>query len=143
YFADDAYARKFRDEQEQGKLAGLFAGLAIFISCLGLFGLSTYMAESRTKEIGVRKVLGASVANIAFLLSADFVRLVLFAIVIASPVAWFVMSKWLNNFSYRIPLSAWIFLAAGLMALLIAIVTVAGQAIRAALSNPVKSLRTQ
>ena len=142
-FADDAYGRKFRDEQEQGTLAGLFAALAIFISCLGLFGLSTYVAESRTKEIGVRKVLGASVANIAMLLSGDFVKLVLIAIVISSPIAWFVMTKWLGNFSYRISLSIWLFLAAGLMALLISIITVAGQAIKAALSNPAKSLRTE
>jgi putative ABC transport system permease protein len=142
-FADQAYARKFRYEQQQGTLAGLFAGLAIFISCLGLFGLSTYMAESRTKEIGVRKVLGASVSNIAFLLSRDFIKLVLIAILIASPIAWLVMNKWLGEFSYRIPLSAWLFFTSGILALLIAIFTVAGQAIKAAISNPVKCLRTE
>lgn len=143
FFADEAYARKFGDEQQQGTLAGLFAGLAIFISCLGLFGLSIYMAESRTKEIGVRKVLGASVSNIALLLSRDFIKLVFIAILIASPIAWLLMSRWLGEFNYRIALSAWLFFASGLIALLIAIFTVAGQAIRAAISNPAKSLRME
>jgi len=142
-FADESYARKFQDSQRTGKLAALFAGLTIFISCLGLFGLATYMAESRTKEVGVRKVLGASVFNVTLLLSKEFLRLVLVSFIIASPIAWFAMSKWLENYSYRIDIEWWVFLIAGLLAVLIAIITVSYQAIRAALANPVKSLRTE
>jgi ABC-type antimicrobial peptide transport system permease subunit len=142
-FADESYAKKFTDEQQEGTLAALFAGLTIFISCLGLFGLAAYMAESRTKEIGVRKVLGASVTNITALLSKDFVKLVVISIVIASPVAWFAMNSWLQNYNYRIQINGWIFLEAGSLALLIAFLTVSYQAIRAAVANPVKSLRTE
>ena len=143
YFVDETYARKFREERQQGSLAGLFAGLAVFISCLGLFGLSIYMAESRVKEIGVRKVLGASVGDITILLSGDFIRLVLIAVIVASPIAWFVMDKWLSDFSYRVSMSVWLFLVAGLLVVMIALITVAGQAIRAAMSNPVNSLRSE
>src|SRR5439155_19909788 len=103
------YAQKFSDEQLTGTLASLFAALTIFISCLGLFGLATYMAENRIKEIGVRKVLGASVANITALLSKDFVKLVTVAILIASPLAWWVINKWLQGYDYRITISWWIF----------------------------------
>jgi len=142
-FIDEQYAKKFSDEQTTGTLTAFFAGLTIFISCLGLFGLATYMAESRIKEIGVRKVLGASVANITTLLSKDFVKLVLIAIVIASPVAWWAMDKWLTGYDYHINISGWIFLAAGLIAIVIALFTVSFQAVKAAIANPVKSLRTE
>lgn len=142
-FADEDYAHKFADEQLAGTLASLFAVLTIFISCLGLFGLSTYMAENRIKEIGVRKVLGASVASISSLLSKDFVKLVIVGIVIASPVAWFVMNKWLQQYNYRIAISFTTFIIAGLLAIFIALVTVSFQSIKAALTNPVKSLRRE
>ncbi|MEO6328457.1 MAG: ABC transporter permease [Ginsengibacter sp.] len=142
-FVDEAYAQKFDNEQRQGTLAALFAGLTIFISCLGLFGLATYMAEARIKEIGVRKVLGASVTGIAALLSKDFVKLIIIAIVIASPIAWWAMNKWLEEYTYRIAISWWIFLSAGLIAIAIALLTVSSQAIKAAIANPVKSLRTE
>lgn len=142
-FVDQAYAGKFNEEQRTKTMAGLFATLAIFISCLGLFGLSAYVAESRIKEIGVRKVLGASVFNITKLLSFDFVKLVVVAIVIATPVAWYAMSKWLQDYSYRIQISWEIFFVAGLLAVVIALITVSFQSIRAAMTNPVKSLRTE
>jgi len=142
-FVDETYAEKFTSEQVTGSLAGWFSFLTIFISCLGLFGLATYMAQNRIKEIGVRKVLGASVTNITALLSKDFLKLVVLSLVIASPVAWFAMYKWLEGFNYHTPISLWIFIMAGLLALVIAFMTVSYQAIRAALSNPAKSLRTE
>ena len=141
-FADEAYARKFDDESRTGILAALFAGLTIFISCLGLFGLATYMAESRVREIGVRKVLGASVVNIAGLLSKDFMKLVLVSILVASPLAWFAMHKWLESYNYRITISIFVFIVSGLLAVLIALITVSFQAIKAAIANPVRSLRS-
>lgn len=142
-FVDDEYARNFNNEQSTKTLAGLFASLAIFISCLGLFGLSAYAAESRVKEIGVRKVLGASVLSIARLLSFDFVKLVIVSIIIASPVAWYTMNHWLQDYTYRINIGLSIFLIAGLAAIIIALITVSFQAIKAAIANPVKSLRTE
>lgn len=142
-FVDEEYARKFEDEKRTGTLAGLFAGLTIFISCLGLFGLAIYMAESRVKEIGVRKVLGASVTGLATLLSKDFLTLVLIAFLLATPVAWWAMHSWLKDYTYRVSIQWWVFAAAGLLSLTIALATVSYQAIRAALSNPVKSLRTE
>jgi ABC-type antimicrobial peptide transport system permease subunit len=143
HFIDQEYAAKFDDEQLTGTLASLFSILTIFISCLGLFGLAAFMAENRIKEIGVRKVLGASVAGVATLLSKDFVRLVVVAVLIASPVAWFAMHKWLEGYDYRINISWWIFIAAGFIAIFIALVTVSFQAIKAALANPVKALRSE
>ncbi len=143
HFIDEEYAKKFSDQQLIGTLAGLFAGLTIFISCLGLFGLATYMAESRIKEVGVRKILGASVSNIAALLSKDFVTLVIISIFIASPIAWYFMKQWLISFDYRIQISWYVFALAGFTAIIIAIVTVSFQAIKAAIANPVKSLRTE
>ena len=131
------------NSHDAASLAALFAGLTILISCLGLFGLATYMAENRVKEIGVRKVLGASVAGIATMLSRDFLKLVMVSILIASPLAWLAMNKWLAGFTYRAPLSAWIFVLSGLLAIFIAILTVSFQAFRAAVANPVKSLRTE
>jgi len=143
HFIDQQYAKKFEDERASGTLTAAFAGLTIFISCLGLFGLAAYMAENRTKEIGVRKVLGASVVSIARLLSGDFVKLVLIAVVVASPVAWWVMSRWLAGYPYHIGLSLWVFVAAGLGAVGIALATVSFQAIRAAMANPVRSLHNE
>lgn len=142
-FVDEEYATKFEDEKRIGTLAGLFAGLTIFISCLGLFGLATYMAENRIKEIGVRKVLGASVANITMLLSKDFLKLVIISYIIASPIAWWAMSKWLQAYTYRINIEWWVFAMAGLVSIVIAISTVSYQAIKAAIANPVKNLRTE
>jgi ABC-type antimicrobial peptide transport system permease subunit len=143
YFMDEEYAQKFSDEQLTGTLASFFAMLTIFISCLGLFGLATYIAESRGKEIGIRKVLGASVIGITALLSKDFIKLVALSFVIASPIAWLVMHKWLMNYEYRISVGLWIFITAGFIALLIALMSVCFQSIKAALANPVKSLRTE
>ena len=142
-FTDEAYAKKFQEEQRIGQLAALFAGLTIFISCLGLFGLATYMAENRIKEIGVRKVLGASVAGITTLLAKDFVKLVLAAFIIASPIAWFSMDKWLEGYGYRIRIGWSVFALSGSLAILIAILTVSFQSIKAAIANPVKSLRSE
>jgi len=142
-FVDEEYARKFENEQRQGTLAGLFAGLTIFISCLGLFGLATYMAENRVKEIGVRKVLGASVTGITALLSKDFVRLVVISFVIAAPISWWAMYKWLQDYTYRVPIQWWVFAASCLLSVFIALLTVSYQAIRAATANPVKSLRSE
>ncbi|MBD0255260.1 MAG: ABC transporter permease [Cytophagales bacterium] len=142
-FADEAYARKFDDQKRIGKLAALFAALTIFISCLGLFGLSAYMAQSRTKEIGVRRVLGASVNSIAALLSKEFLKLVLVSIAVASPLAWWLMRAWLGLFEYRIGIQWWVFATAGLASVFIALATVGYQAIKAATANPVKSLRNE
>jgi putative ABC transport system permease protein len=142
-FVDEEYARKFSDEQATATLAGLFAALTIFISCLGLFGLAAYMAEARVKEIGVRKVLGASVTSLATLLSRDFVVLVVIAILVATPVAWYCMDKWLMDYKYRTNLDPWIFIIAGLVAIFISLATVSYQAIKAALASPIRSLRSQ
>jgi putative ABC transport system permease protein len=117
--------------------------MAILISCLGLFGLASFSAEQRTKEIGIRKVLGASVSGLVRLLSIDFLKLVAVALIIASPIAWWAMNKWLLGFAYRITLSWWMFLLAGLLAIFIALFTVSFHAIKAAIDNPVKSLRTE
>ncbi|RYY26247.1 MAG: FtsX-like permease family protein [Chitinophagaceae bacterium] len=124
-------------------MAAVFAGLTIAISCLGLFGLATYMAENRSKEIGIRKVLGASVGSLIQLLTKEFVALVFVAIIIAVPVGWLSMNKWLEDFTYRISISWLTFVTAGVLALLIAIVTVSFQAVKAAVVNPIKSIRTE
>jgi len=142
-FADEEYAKKFGDEERIGKLAGFFAALAIFISCLGLFGMASFMAEQRIKEIGVRKVLGASVVNLWGLLSRDFVFLVLISLIISVPVSFYFMHHWLSDYSYHSDLSWWIFAAACAGALLITLLTVSYQAIRAAMANPVRSLKTE
>ena len=142
-FADEEYANKFAGEERVGKLAALFALLTIFISCLGIFGMASFMAEQRTKEIGVRKVLGASVLNLLGLLSKDFVMMVLIALLIATPVAYYFMHNWLKNYEYRTTLSRWIFASAALGELMITLVTVSFQSIKAAVANPVKSLRTE
>ena len=142
-FVDEEYGRKFGDEERIGKLAGFFAGLAIAISCLGLFGLTSFVAEQRKKEIGVRKVLGASVFNVWNLLSMDFVRLVLISFLIAVPLAWFAMNGWLQNYHYRATIPVWIFLASGAGALAITIAVTSFQAIKAGLTSPVRSLRSE
>ncbi|MGN6604098.1 MAG: ABC transporter permease [Ginsengibacter sp.] len=142
-FVDESYAAKFKEEKQTGTLAALFAGLTIFISCLGLFGLATYMAENRIKEIGVRKVLGASVFSITTLLSKDFLKLVIISLLIASPVAWWVMHEWLLSYSFHVDIKWWVFAGAGLLSIVIAIATVSYQSVRAGLANPVKSLRTE
>jgi putative ABC transport system permease protein len=142
-FIDQDYAKKFGDEKRTQTLASLFAGLTIIISCLGLFGLAAYMAQNRIKEIGVRKILGASVVGVTTLLSKDFLKLVMISFVIASPIAWFAMNKWLEGYNYRISISIWVFVIAGLLTIIISIITVSFQAIKAALANPVKSLRSE
>jgi putative ABC transport system permease protein len=142
-FLDESFDNMYREEQRVGKVALTFSLLAVIIACLGLFGLATYMAEQRTKEIGVRKVLGASVSTIVTMLSKDFLKLVLIAFVIAAPVAWWAMNEWLKDFAFRISIGWWIFIIAGLVAMLIAVITVSFQAIKAAVANPVKSLRTE
>lgn len=142
-FVDDTYNAKFRTEQQEGTLGGLFAILTIFISCLGLFGLAAYMAESRMREIGIRKVLGASVTGITVMISGDFIRLVLIALVIAIPVTWLTMDNWLRGFTYRTHITGGIFAIAGLLAIGIALLTVSYQSIRAAIANPAKSLRSE
>ncbi len=142
-FVDDQFNKMFMSEMLISKLSRVFASLAIFISCLGLFGLAAYMAERRTKEIGIRKVLGASVSGITRLMSRDFLQLVFISCLLAFPIAWWTMHHWLQSYAYRIDISWWIFLAAGLLSMLIALITVSFQAIRAAIANPIKSLRTE
>jgi putative ABC transport system permease protein len=142
-FVDDEYAQKFSSESRIGTLASIFAGLAILISCLGLFGLASFMAEQRTKEIGIRKVLGASVRNLWQLLSKDFVVLVIISFVISIPIAYYYLHNWLQNYTYRTEITWWVFALAGSGALLITLLTVSYQAIKAAVANPVKSLRTE
>jgi putative ABC transport system permease protein len=142
-FMDEDFNNLYNSEQRTGKIFISFAVLAIFIACLGLFGLVTYAAEQRTKEIGIRKVLGASVGNIVGMLSKDFLKLVIIAAIIAFPLAWWGMHKWLQDFAYRVDIGWWIFLVAGILALVIALLTVSFQAIRAALMNPVSALRSE
>jgi putative ABC transport system permease protein len=142
-FVDDHYASKFALEALIGKLAGIFAGLAIFISCLGLFGLAAYMAEQRRKEIGIRKVLGATVGQVMGLLSGDFLLLVGVSCVIATPVAYYFLNQWLAGYYYRIAISPLVFVAAAVMAIVITALTVGFQSVRSALMNPVRSLRSE
>ncbi|HZI54520.1 MAG TPA: FtsX-like permease family protein, partial [Chitinophagaceae bacterium] len=142
-FVDDEYAKKFSNEQRIANLVSFFAILAIFISCLGLFGLASFVAEQRTKEIGVRKVLGATVFNLWKMLSKDFVALVIISCLIAIPIAWYFLNQWLQDYHYRTQISWWIFAAAGAGAFVITLLTVSFQAIKAAIANPVKSLRTE
>ncbi|MDX2045297.1 MAG: FtsX-like permease family protein, partial [Chitinophagaceae bacterium] len=142
-FLDEAFDAQYRTEQRLGSIFSIFAALSIFIACLGLFGLSAFMAEKRTKEIGVRKVLGASVPNVVALLSKDFLKLTLVASIIAFPVAWYFMNKWLEEFAYRITISWWVFIAAGLLTVMIALITISFQAIKAAIANPVGALRSE
>jgi putative ABC transport system permease protein len=142
-FMDDLYDKTYAAEQNTGTILNIFALLTILVACLGLFGLATYTAEQRTKEIGIRKVLGASVTSVTKMLSKDFIKLVFIACLIAFPLSWWAMNKWLQSFAYRIHISWWIFLAAGIISILIAMITVSFQAIKAAVANPVKSLRSE
>ena len=142
-FLDEHFAEMYTADRAVSKVVGILAGLAILISCLGLFGLASYSAERRVKEIGIRKVLGASVQNITAMLSKDFIRLVFISNLIAWPIAWIGVNRWLQDFAYRIPISWWVFITAACIALLIALLTVSFQAIKAAIANPVKSLRTE
>jgi ABC-type antimicrobial peptide transport system permease subunit len=142
-FVDEDFGSKFSAEERIGKLSSYFAVLAVLISCLGLFGMASFVAEQRTKEIGIRKVLGASVVNLWKLLSTEFVLLVLLSCIIAAPLAYHYLSNWLTNYDYRINISWMVFVIASLLALLITLVTVSFQAIKAAMANPVKSLRTE
>ncbi len=143
HFTDQDYATKFNETERTATLTGLFAGLTILISCLGLFGLAAYMAENRIREIGIRKVLGASVLKITSLLSKDFLMLVVISLLVATPIAWYVMRVWLQGYTYRIAIQWWVFVGAGLLSILISLATVSYQAIRAALANPVESLRSE
>jgi putative ABC transport system permease protein len=140
---DDDFNKTYSNEARMGKISMTFSGLAILIACLGLLGLITFAAEQRAKEIGIRKVLGANGINIVSMLSKDFLKLVLIASVIAIPIAWIAMNKWLQGFAYRIQISWWILTGAALLAVFIALATIFYQAIKAAMANPVKSLRSE
>jgi len=143
FFMDERFNQQYKNDQLFGKIFGIFSAFAIFVACLGLLGLSLFATVQRTKEIGVRKVLGASVTSIVLLLSKDFIRLVIIAFLIASPIAWYIMHEWLQDFAYRININGWVFLLAGSLSVIIALATISFQAIRAAFANPVKSLRTE
>ena len=142
-FVDEEFGNKFEAEERIGKLSSYFAILAIFISCLGLFGMASFVAEQRTKEIGIRKVLGASVPNLWGLLSKEFVLLVLISCIIATPIAWYYLHNWLTDYDYRVKIQWQVFVLTAIVALLITLVTVSFQAIKAAIANPTKSLRTE
>ena len=142
-FLDTDYNSLYRSEQQTGQLFNFFAGVAMVISCLGLLGLSSFTIEQRTKEIGIRKVLGATVLNITTLLSKDFMRLVVIAIVLASPIAWFAMNHWLKDFAYKVEIHWWIFLLAGFMAIITALLTICFQSFKAAIVNPVQSIKAE
>ncbi|HXB35740.1 MAG TPA: FtsX-like permease family protein, partial [Puia sp.] len=143
FFMNEQFDRQYRTEVKFGRLFVNFAVLAIFISCLGLLGLASYSTVQRTKEVGVRRVLGASVAGIVRLLSVEFLALVGIAFLVATPVAWYLMRKWMENFAYKVGLGWWIFIGAGVLAMVIAFATISYQAIRAAMANPVLSLRSE
>ena len=143
YFLDETFDKQYKADTHFGKAFGFFACIAIIIACFGLLGLSAYNVLQRKKEIGIRKVFGASVQNIAYLLCKDFTKLVLIASVTAVPVAWWLMSKWLQSFAYRISISIWVFVISGITALIIALITVSFQSIKAAIANPVNSLRME
>jgi ABC-type antimicrobial peptide transport system permease subunit len=142
-FLDADYQALYLAEERVGILSRYFAGLAIIISCLGLFGLAAFTAQRRQKEIGIRKIVGASVSNLAFLLSGEFLKLVCIAMLIAFPLVWWLMNNWLNGFAYRIPITSDIFLITAISALLITVLTIGFQAIKTAIANPVKCLRTE
>lgn len=142
-FLDEAYQQQYDSETKVSALSKYFAGLAIIISCLGLFGLAAFTAQKRRKEIGVRKVVGASVVNITTMLSKDFLWLTLISLVIALPVSWWLMSSWLQSFAYRISITPYVFIMAGVSVILITLFTISFQSIKAAMANPVKSLRTE
>ena len=140
---DEQFDALYRSEQRTGKIFSCFSLLAIFVACLGLFGLAAYAAEQRTREMGIRKVLGATTAKLAAMLSSDFIRLVVVAIVVATPLAWFSMDRWLRDFAYRTDLQWWVPMLSGFAVLVIAVLTTSFQAIKAAIANPIKNLRTE
>jgi putative ABC transport system permease protein len=142
-FLDESLDNFYKAERKWSNIIGWAGGISIFLACLGLFGLAALAAVNRTKEIGIRKVLGASVTNIVGLLSKDFLKLVALALFVATPIAWYFMHKWLQDFAYRISIGWWIFIAAGSLALILAFITIAFQAAKAGIANPVKSLRTE
>ena len=142
-FMDEQFEQKFKSTLLVGKLAGLFAALAIFISCLGLFGLTAFSAEQRNREIGIRKVLGASVLNIVELLGRNFMLLIGISFAIAIPLAWWIMHEWLQNYEYRIHINWWIFAGSGILVIIIAMVTVGFLAVKAATANPVKAIKVE
>ncbi|MEO7316791.1 MAG: FtsX-like permease family protein, partial [Ginsengibacter sp.] len=142
-WVDEMLAQQYKSEEKLEQLFTFFISLSMFLAALGIFGLIVQTTAQRTKEIGIRKVLGASIHSIVRLLSIDFLKLILIAIIIASPIAWWLMDKWLLDFAYRIPISLWVFVIAGGIAILIALITISSQAIKAALANPVESLRTE
>jgi ABC-type antimicrobial peptide transport system permease subunit len=142
-FLDDKIANFYKQETQLSHLYKIFAAIAIFLSCLGLYGLASFMAVQRIKEVGIRKVLGATVQSVIYLFSKEFVILISIAFVVASPIAWYFMNKWLQDFSYRIDISWWMFVVAGAASMLIALITVSFQAIKAAIANPMKSLRSE
>lgn len=142
-FLDERFNNTYKEEQKTGLILGIFAGVTIFVACLGLFGLATFTAEQRTKEIGVRKVLGATVSGIVALLSKDFLKLVFIAFLIASPIAWYMMNKWLQDFEYKEKISPWVFVSAAVLSILLTIITVSFRAVQAAMVNPVESLRSE
>lgn len=143
FFLDAFFDQQYKSDVQFGKVFGMFTLVAILVACLGLFGLAAFTVQQRNKEIGIRKVLGASIPGIASLLAKDFLTLVLLSIVVATPVAWYLLNGWLQDFAYRIQLSWWMFALAGMAAILIALLTVGFQSIKAALANPVKSLRSE
>jgi putative ABC transport system permease protein len=142
-FLDDKVASFYKQENQLSQLYKIFAGIAIFLSCLGLYGLASFMAVQKIKEVGVRKVLGATAGNIVYLFSKEFIILIAIAFTIATPLAWYFMNQWLQNYVYRVNISWWLFAAGGLGAIIIALATISFQAIKAAVANPVKSLRTE
>jgi putative ABC transport system permease protein len=142
-FVDKDYNQKFSQEELIGTLAGVFACLAIFISCLGLFGLAAFVAEQRTKEIGIRKVLGASIGQVWVLLSGDFILLVMISCLIASPLAFYFLQKWLMKYDYHVTIGPWVFILSALAAIFVTLITISFQSIKAALANPVKSLKAE
>jgi putative ABC transport system permease protein len=142
-FMDEAFNARYKAEDKLAGILDVFTGLTILIACLGLFGLAAFSATQKTKEIGIRKVLGASVQNIVLLLTRDFIRLVVLAILLATPLAWYLMHGWLENFAYKTPIGWGVFAIAGSSAILIALLTVSFEAIRSAIANPIKSLKTE
>ena len=142
-FLDETIANFYKDEAKMSAFYKIFAAIAIFLSCLGLYGLASFMAAQRLKEVGIRKVLGATVGHIVYLFSREFMALIGIAFLIATPIAWYFVHKWVEQYVFRIPISGWVFVAGGMAALLIALGTVSYQAIRAATGNPVKNLRTE
>mgnify|MGYP002138253593 CR=1 FL=1 len=140
-FLDERFNNTYKSEQKTGSILGIFAGLTILVACLGLFGLAMFTAQQRTREIGIRKVLGASAGNIVYLFSKEFILLILIAFLIATPIVWYFMNDWLQDYVYRITISIWVFIVGGIVAIIIALATISFQAVKAAMANPVKSLK--